>query len=190
MEFAEFSTQLEEWLPLADGDVVNQIPFVVVFFGRQPVVGADLAVAAQAKLWQAAVQGGGWIIAADAERFVFVGVGIGLSSRSYQAAKADARFVHYVGREDMRPTEDAVAAKVLFAVAVEAAAIEGCPVSERRDAALGGIAPTDRSEDAVGVVEVVIDAAVALIGIKATGRDGVVIVRGDSPPAIGRLVAG
>ncbi len=62
-----FGAELERVGPLGDGDVLDEVPNVAVFLGRQPVVGANLAVLPHAELRQAAVQSGGGVETADAD---------------------------------------------------------------------------------------------------------------------------
>ena len=57
----DFGAEFERVGALGDGDVLDEVPNVAVFLGRQPVVGANLAVLPQAELRQAAVQSGGGI---------------------------------------------------------------------------------------------------------------------------------
>ena len=61
-----FSAKLERVGSLGDGYVLDEVIDVAVFLGRQPVVGANLAVLPHAELRQAAVQSGGGVQTADA----------------------------------------------------------------------------------------------------------------------------
>ncbi len=74
---------------LVDRHVLDEIPDVAEFFCGQPVVRANLAVAAQSKLRQPTVQGPGRIIAANAHRLEGVRIRVGLCPGCNQTAKPD-----------------------------------------------------------------------------------------------------
>src|SRR5581483_871379 len=164
VQLTEFTAHFELVISMHDRQVLNHVPFVVVFLGRQPVVRADLAVTAKVDLRSAPVQRYGWIVAADPELFVYIRVGISLRTRGNQAAESHARFVYHRGRERMGPAQHGVAAKILLAGTLEIAAVQRA--LEGRNTALSCVCPTDGAENAVVVVVTPIDAAIPLVCIQ------------------------
>ena len=84
-----------------------------------------------------------------------------------------------VGRPDTGKADLCITSQVLFAAAVEIAAIERA--LEWRRIVFGGVGPTDTAEKAVFFVDAVVDASVSLIGSEASGGERVVVVGGIVP---------
>ena len=143
LHLAELCAQLNGMSALADGDVLDEIPNVVVFLGGAPLRAAKAGVAAGVDVHQATVAciGRGGVVTTDAKLFVKIGIRIRADARCYQARKAGAGFrndggIPHAGVADLR-----VAVQIDFANAGEAAVVESA--GEGSNQGLAGIAPAD-----------------------------------------------
>src|SRR5260370_40560170 len=83
------TAELEGMAAFVDGYVLDEIPDVAVFFRRQPVVRADLAIAAHSELRQATVQGPSGIIAANTHLLERIYIRVGLRPGCNETAEPD-----------------------------------------------------------------------------------------------------
>src|ERR1022692_1765759 len=147
LEGLYLSAKLERMSSPGNGYVLDKVPDVTVFLRRQPVVSANLAVLPHSELRKAAVQSGGGVETADTHCFEFVRLGVGLSARGHQATEGNVRFRNERRRPDTGKANLCITAEVLFAAAIEIAAIERA--LKWRHVGLSGIGPTDTAEEAV-----------------------------------------
>ena len=74
----------------------------------------------------------------------------------------------------MRPANHSVTAQVLLGAAVKVTAVESA--LERRRAGFRGVGPTDGTEDAVFIVEVIVNASVTLVGDPSARRHRIEVI--------------
>src|SRR5206468_536544 len=106
---------------LADGDVLDKVPNVVVFEGGPPLSATESGISAGGETWQTAIRrvSRGRIIPADSKLAEQVGIRIGADARCYQASEARAGFGDNRWGPDTRVADLSVAVEVDLTRAIE-----------------------------------------------------------------------
>src|SRR4051812_5238698 len=94
LHLPELRADLDGVRALADCDVLDEIPDVVVFERRAPFSAAEIVISAGGQERKATVPrvGKGWVVSTNPEFLEQIGVGVGADSGGHQTGEAGARF--------------------------------------------------------------------------------------------------